>query len=163
MSWRTSPIWLWSRIFDFAKMGHPAILHFGFRAILQYISTSSTTTTTTTTTTYEYPTPGDTKVIGTILSIAQQLDTTGTILHLSNNQEGASNNAEQKEFSSSVAVLSPICAALGGSVGQVILKACSKKFTPHCWLFIDWCGWNVARYGIVEWFIVDPRIVSFRG
>jgi hypothetical protein len=82
-------------ISDFAKMDHPAILHFGFRAILKYISTSSTTTTTTTT--YEYPTPGDTKVIGTILSIAQQLDTTGTILHLSNDQEGASNNAEQKE------------------------------------------------------------------
>jgi Ubiquitin-activating enzyme E1 four-helix bundle/HMG (high mobility group) box len=30
-------------ISDFAKMDHPAILHFGFRAILQYISTSSTT------------------------------------------------------------------------------------------------------------------------
>jgi hypothetical protein len=96
-------------------MDHPAILHFGFRAILQYISTSSTTTTTTTT--YEYPTPGDTKMIGTTLSIAQQLDTTGTILHLSNDHEGASNNAEQKKkvvkllfhlFSGSVAILTPI-------------------------------------------------------
>jgi hypothetical protein len=85
-------------------------------------------------------------VIGTPLSIAQQLDTTITILLLSNDQEGASNNAEQKEkvvklvshlFSGSVAILSPICAAFGGIVGKEILQACIKKFTPHCWLFID--------------------------
>ena len=126
---------------DFAKMDHPAILHLGFRAILQYITTFTSPTT------YTYPTPGDSKVIGTVLGIAQQLDTTGTILHLSSDNESNTNNVEQKQkvmkllshlFSGAVAVLSPMCAALGGIVGQEILKACSKKFSPISgFLYID--------------------------
>jgi ubiquitin-activating enzyme E1 len=122
-------------ISDFAKMDHPAILHLGFRAILQYLSSTSSPGV--------YPVPGDTETIGKVLAIAQQLDTTGTVLNLSNTDADNENKVKVIKLlshliSGSCAVLSPMCAQIGGIVGQEVLKACSKKFTPISgFLYLD--------------------------
>jgi ubiquitin-activating enzyme E1 len=121
-------------ISDFAKFDHPMVLHLGFRAVLQYIAENNGV----------YPIPGDTGAIAKVLDRAQQLDTNGDILHLSDSNE---DNQEQRSkvmkilshlISGSRAILSPMCAAMGGIVGQEILKACSKKFTPISgFLYLD--------------------------
>jgi ubiquitin-activating enzyme E1 len=121
-------------ISDYAKMDHPMILHLGFRALLQYIAEQNG----------NYPIPGYTETIAKVIQMAQQLDSTGNILHLTDSGE---DNPEQKAkvmkilshlISGSCAILSPMCAAIGGIVGQEVLKACSKKFTPISgFLFFD--------------------------
>jgi len=101
---------------DFAKFDRPPLLHLAFRALIVFLENNH----------MELPMPGDLHAVQQVWNIAQSLDKDNLL----------SSNTQQAQrifahFSSgSRAVLSPMCAALGGIVGQEVLKACSGKFTP---------------------------------
>lgn len=94
---------------DFAKWDRPVVLHTIFRALQQYQEK------------YGLPLPGDAtageEVWKFALAMNGDLDDKAKrlVLHLA---------------SGSRSILSPMCAAMGGLVGQEVLKACSGKFTP---------------------------------
>lgn len=99
---------------DFAKFDRPTLLHLAYKALDAYMEKHS----------MELPTPGDVGMVNEFVEIAKSLDKDGII---------ADEKAERilKHLASgSKAVLSPMCALLGGIVGQEVLKACSGKFTP---------------------------------
>ena len=95
---------------DFAKFDRPPVLHLGFQAVWQYQQDNNG----------DLP---DYQVADQVVATTQALDTDNILTdkdlvllkHLA---------------AGSRAVLSPMCAAMGGLVGQEVLKACSGKFTP---------------------------------
>ncbi|KAI2499487.1 Ubiquitin-activating enzyme E1 FCCH domain [Fragilaria crotonensis] len=95
---------------DFAKFDRPPLLHVAYQALAAYRDANG-----------DYPSPGDAAAAQSVLDIAKSINAEicegqdRIILHLA---------------SGSKAILSPMCAALGGMVGQEVLKACSGKFTP---------------------------------
>jgi ubiquitin-activating enzyme E1 len=93
---------------DFAKFDRPAVLHVAFQALQQYREQHG-----------DFPSPGDENAATTVLEMAKAM----------NIPEGQERILVQLA-SGSKAILSPMCAALGGVVGQEVLKACSGKFTP---------------------------------
>ena len=104
---------------DFAKFDRPPILHLGFQAIVEYMTKNNGA----------LPQPADTAAMQQVWELAKALDTAETKVF----NEDTSSKAERllKHLASgSQAVLSPMCATLGGLVGQEVLKACSGKFTP---------------------------------
>lgn len=99
---------------DFAKFDRPPVLHLGFQAVLQYLANVGS-----------LPAPGDVAAAKQVVEIAKSLDKDGILADNPGNERLLMHLA-----SGSQAVLSPMCAALGGMVGQEALKACSGKFTP---------------------------------
>mmetsp|Transcript_15256 Transcript_15256/g.42239 ORF Transcript_15256/g.42239 Transcript_15256/m.42239 type:complete len:1050 (+) Transcript_15256:121-3270(+) len=100
---------------DFAKFDRPPILHLGFQAIVEYMTKNGG----------DLPAAGDAAAIQQVLEIAKSLDTDNIL--------GDSKEAPRilsHLASGSRAILSPMCATLGGMIGQEVLKACSGKFTP---------------------------------
>jgi ubiquitin-activating enzyme E1 len=100
-------------ISDFAKLDRPPLLHLAYKALAQYWEQHAS-----------YQTPGDVAAANQVLELAKSMDKDG-LLESSQNQRIVLHLA-----SGAKAVLSPMCAALGGIVGQEVLKACSAKFTP---------------------------------
>jgi ubiquitin-activating enzyme E1 len=107
---------------DFAKFDRPPLLHLAYKALEEFMVKNS----------MELPLPGDVDSTNEFVNIAKTLDKDGII---------ADEKAERilKHLASgSRAVLSPMCALLGGFVGQEVLKACSGKFTPvKGFLYVD--------------------------
>mmetsp|Transcript_8237 Transcript_8237/g.9418 ORF Transcript_8237/g.9418 Transcript_8237/m.9418 type:complete len:786 (-) Transcript_8237:144-2501(-) len=103
---------------DFAKIGRSELLHAGFQALDTFRKKHG----------LRYPTPGNEEHLNEVVELAKQLSETV-----------AENEDLIKAFASgSSAVLSPMCAFLGGVVGQEVLKAATGKFTPlHQWLYFD--------------------------
>ena len=100
---------------DFAKFDRPALLHLAYKALAKYTESAANNA---------YPTPGDATAIAAVLDLAKSMDTDKLIA-------GAKEERIIQHLASGAkAVLSPMCAALGGMVGQEVLKACSGKFTP---------------------------------
>jgi len=104
---------------DFAKMERPKQLHYSFLSLLEYTEK------------HGLPNPGDADAAEAVYSLAAGKSdifkdddkTKDMIYHLA---------------SGSKTVLSPMCAALGGMVGQEVLKACSGKFMPiRQFLYLD--------------------------
>jgi ubiquitin-activating enzyme E1 len=103
---------------DFAKIGRPALLHAAFAGLDAFQAEQG-----------RLPSPADgedaDKVVAMAGSAAPDIVAEGekVIRALSRTARG---------------VVSPACAALGGIVGQEVLKACSGKFTPlGQWLYWD--------------------------
>jgi len=99
---------------DFAKFDRPPLLHAAFQAIMAFQEQNNG----------ELPQPGDKAAAQAVVDLAKGIDA-------SQFEDAA--KAERIVYhlaSGSRAVLSPMCAALGGLVGQEVLKACSGKFTP---------------------------------
>eukprot|EP00591_Stephanopyxis_turris_P011178 CAMPEP_0195523218 /NCGR_PEP_ID=MMETSP0794_2-20130614/22128_1 /TAXON_ID=515487 /ORGANISM="Stephanopyxis turris, Strain CCMP 815" /LENGTH=1053 /DNA_ID=CAMNT_0040653151 /DNA_START=1 /DNA_END=3162 /DNA_ORIENTATION=+ len=101
---------------DFAKFDRPPFLLLAFKALAVYQSKHGG----------NLPPPGDSASAKEFVEIAESLDTENLL------KEGAE---EKKKLllhfaSGSQSILSPMCAALGGIVGQEVLKACSGKFMP---------------------------------
>jgi ubiquitin-activating enzyme E1 len=98
---------------DFAKFDRPPLLHLCFKALHAYMDKHDG----------ELPNPGNVEEANEVVALCKSLDT-----------ENAFNDQVEtlvKHLASgSKAVLSPMCAAMGGIVGQEVLKACSGKFTP---------------------------------
>ena len=95
---------------DFAKFDRPPLLHVAYQALAAYSDANG-----------DYPPPGDVAAAQSVLDIAKSINAEIC--------EGQDRIILQLA-SGSKAVLSPMCAALGGMVGQEVLKACSGKFTP---------------------------------
>lgn len=105
---------------DFAKFDRPPLLHKSFQALEEFRANHNNG---------DYPTPGDADACKKVVELVKVADPDLTpaqeriVLHLA---------------SGAKAVLSPMCAALGGIVGQEILKACSGKFSPiNGFFFLD--------------------------
>ena len=101
---------------DFAKFDRPPLLHLAFRALAAYAEAHD----------MEYPQPGDIPAANKVWELAKTLDS-GKILE---NDSKAAKRIVLHLASGSRSILSPMCATLGGIVGQEVLKACSGKFTP---------------------------------
>lgn len=99
---------------DFAKFDRPPLLHLAYRALASYAESHG----------MEYPTPGDLTAANEVWERAKSLDK-DTLL-----ENDCARRIVHHMASGSRAVLSPMCATLGGIVGQEVLKACSGKFTP---------------------------------
>ena len=109
---------------DFAKFDRPPLLHLAYRALAAYAEGHG----------MEYPPPGDAAAAQEVYDIAQSLDAEKI---LENNPEAAK-RIVLFLATGARAVLSPMCATLGGIVGQEVLKACSGKFTPiNGFLYFD--------------------------
>jgi len=96
---------------DFAKFDRPQLLHIGFKALTQYLEQNGS-----------LPAPADIGAAKKIVEMAAALS------------EEPLTDAQKRILTfyalGSQAQLSPMCAAMGGMVGQEVLKACSGKFTP---------------------------------
>jgi len=98
---------------DFAKFDRPALLHLAYKALDGFMEKHN----------LDLPSSGDVSMANEVVEIAKSLDKDGII------NEKAEMTIKQLALGSR-AVLSPMCAAIGGVVGQEVLKACSGKFTP---------------------------------
>ena len=99
---------------DFAKFDRPALLHLAYKALAQYWETNK-----------DYPTPGNKEEAKQVYEIAKSMDKDNLL-----ENDKAKERIVMQLASGAKAVLSPMCAAIGGIVGQEVLKACSGKFTP---------------------------------
>eukprot|EP00555_Chaetoceros_dichaeta_P008494 CAMPEP_0198260128 /NCGR_PEP_ID=MMETSP1447-20131203/9155_1 /TAXON_ID=420782 /ORGANISM="Chaetoceros dichaeta, Strain CCMP1751" /LENGTH=1049 /DNA_ID=CAMNT_0043947705 /DNA_START=170 /DNA_END=3319 /DNA_ORIENTATION=+ len=110
---------------DFAKFERPALLHLGYKALDAFMVKNGG----------ELPLPGDVEMANSVYDIAKSMDE-GNVL--AGDEDGKAKRIILHLASGSRAVLSPMCAALGGIVGQEVLKACSGKFTPiNGFLYFD--------------------------
>ncbi|MBV5332871.1 ThiF family adenylyltransferase, partial [bacterium] len=81
--------------------------------------------------------PGDGAACAEVWEIAKSLDAE-KILDNDDGGGGAARRIVLHLASGSRSILSPMCATLGGIVGQEVLKACSGKFTPiNGFLYFD--------------------------
>lgn len=99
---------------DFAKFDRPLLLHKAFAALEEFRVSNGG----------EYPTPGDADACNKVLQLFKAKTTTEEEV------TDAQVRIVRQLASGAKAILSPMCAALGGIVGQEVLKACSGKFTP---------------------------------
>jgi ubiquitin-activating enzyme E1 len=107
---------------DFAKFDRPPVLLLAFKALEYYQSKHAG----------QLPPPADKAAAMELVSIARTLDKDG-ILTDNENEERIKPELEHLIMNLSYgaqAVLSPMCAFIGGFVGQEVLKACSGKFMP---------------------------------
>ena len=97
---------------DFAKFDRPQLLHNGFKALTQYVEQNNG----------NLPPPADMAAANKIVEMAASLS------------EEPLTDAQKRILTfyalGAQAQLSPMCATLGGMVGQEVLKAVSGKFTP---------------------------------
>lgn len=98
---------------DFAKFDRPPLLHLCYKALDMYMDKNDG----------KLPSPGIVEEVDTFVEYAKSLDKDGIL------NDGTIKLVKHLA-SGSRAVLSPMCAAIGGIVGQEVLKACSGKFTP---------------------------------
>ena len=100
---------------DFSKFDRPPVLHLAYKALDVFMEKENG----------ELPLPGNAAMAQAVWELTQSLDVEGIL------KENASAERIVKHLASgSRAILSPMCAAVGGIVGQEVLKACSGKFTP---------------------------------
>jgi ubiquitin-activating enzyme E1 len=99
---------------DFAKFDRPPVLHLGFRAIAAYAEEKGV-----------FPSPGDAAAVQAVLALAKSFDKDKIM-----DDSATAERVITHLASGCQAILSPMCAALGGMVAQEVLKACSGKFTP---------------------------------
>eukprot|EP00594_Rhizosolenia_setigera_P007454 CAMPEP_0178953398 /NCGR_PEP_ID=MMETSP0789-20121207/8395_1 /TAXON_ID=3005 /ORGANISM="Rhizosolenia setigera, Strain CCMP 1694" /LENGTH=1077 /DNA_ID=CAMNT_0020634649 /DNA_START=182 /DNA_END=3415 /DNA_ORIENTATION=+ len=108
---------------DFAKMDRPKLLHLGFNALHSFREKNQRS-----------PEPGNKEDIDKMLEIAKKMDKDGILT----DDNGSKTRILKHLASGSKSTLSPMCAALGGIVGQEVLKACTGKFTPiKGFLYLD--------------------------
>mmetsp|Transcript_1680 Transcript_1680/g.3589 ORF Transcript_1680/g.3589 Transcript_1680/m.3589 type:complete len:1058 (-) Transcript_1680:364-3537(-) len=101
---------------DFAKFDRPPLLHLAYRALASYAEAHD----------MEYPQPGDLAATKEVWELAKSLDSDKIL----ESNPAAAERIVMHLASGSRSILSPMCATLGGIVGQEVLKACSGKFTP---------------------------------
>ena len=97
---------------DFAKFDRPPLLHLAFKALTEYAEQHNG----------NLPAPADVAAAQKVVELAAAASEEP----LTDAQKGIITFYAL----GAQAQLSPMCAALGGMVGQEVLKACSGKFTP---------------------------------
>mmetsp|Transcript_70685 Transcript_70685/g.106941 ORF Transcript_70685/g.106941 Transcript_70685/m.106941 type:complete len:1043 (-) Transcript_70685:78-3206(-) len=104
---------------DFAKFDRPNLLHIAYQALDEYRTETG-----------DFPAPGDAAAATKVLELTKAKS--------SDELTPAQERIVKHLASGSKAVLSPMCAAIGGIVGQEVLKACSGKFSPiNGFFFLD--------------------------
>jgi ubiquitin-activating enzyme E1 len=101
---------------DYAKFDRPPLLHLAYRALSSYAESHG----------MAYPRPGDEAACAEVWELARSLDADKVL----DGDAAAARRIVLHLASGSRSILSPMCATLGGIVGQEVLKACSGKFTP---------------------------------
>ncbi|KAG7352651.1 UBA/THiF-type NAD/FAD binding protein [Nitzschia inconspicua] len=110
---------------DFAKFDRPPLLHKAFQALEDFRTNQNGG---------EFPSPGDADACQNVLNLVKAMVAAANEDPLTPAQE----RIVLQLASGSKAVLSPMCAAIGGIVGQEVLKACSGKFSPiNGFFFLD--------------------------
>jgi ubiquitin-activating enzyme E1 len=105
---------------DFAKFDRPALLYCAFQALEEFRVGNGGV----------YPTPGDAAQAAQVLKLTKAKSTEELY--------AAQERIVLQLASGSKAILSPMCAALGGIVAQEVIKACSGKFSPiNGFFFLD--------------------------
>jgi ubiquitin-activating enzyme E1 len=104
---------------DFSKFERPPLLHVGFRAVEEFITTQG-----------RAPRPGDAGDAESVLDIANRINTDESI------------KVDEKVMAHLASTwsseLNPMAAAFGGVVGQEVVKAASGKFHPiFQWFYFD--------------------------
>ncbi|KAG5187960.1 ubiquitin-activating enzyme E1 [Tribonema minus] len=114
---------------DFAKFGRPGVLHQGFRALHRYRAEHGGA----------LPAPGNSAQADALLALARELNSGSSDGYKADGLDGAEAARVLRALAStSRGVVSPVCAAVGGVVGQEVLKAASGKFMPiRQWLYWD--------------------------
>ena len=118
---------------DFAKIGRSELLHFGFQALDGFRASHGG----------RWPQPGNAthsdevvKLVEKMAKAAEERKDEVTLGEGGLSEESA--KIIEALASGGGAVLSPMCAFLGGVIGQEVLKACSAKFMPIMqWLYFD--------------------------
>lgn len=116
---------------DFVKMDHAMVLHLTFQALHRFVNLKG-----------KLPSPGDPHDAQELFNAVQSLNED------MKNERGSSLLSKQdiddherliKRFAMCCAgVISPVCALMGGVLGQEVLKACSGKFMPiRQWFYFD--------------------------
>jgi ubiquitin-activating enzyme E1 len=109
---------------DFAKFGRSEVSHIGFQALAQFRKKHS-----------RFPEPGNPSEAAEVVAMAKEINGSGGF-----KCEGLEENEQvliQLAMGSS-GVISPMCAFLGGVVGQEVLKGVSGKFMPtQQWFYFD--------------------------
>eukprot|EP00752_Nemacystus_decipiens_P009961 g8884.t1 len=110
---------------DFAKIGRPGVLHQAFRALDKFRAEKGA-----------LPEAGDMEQAEAVFGLAKAC-----------NEDDGGFKADGLDDSKDVilqlalgarGVLNPVCATMGGIVGQEVLKACSGKFSPiRQWMYYD--------------------------
>lgn len=110
---------------DFAKIGRPGVLHQAFRGLEKFRAEKGS-----------LPEAGDMEHAEAVYAAAKAFD-----------EEEGGFKADGLEDSKDVVlrlslgargVINPVCATMGGIVGQEVLKACSGKFSPiKQWMYYD--------------------------
>ncbi len=100
---------------DFAKFDRNPLLHLAYKALASYAESNG----------MEYPQPGCASAAREVWELAKSLDSKKIM-----EDNAAAECIVLHLAAGSRSVLSPMCATLGGIVGQEVLKACSGKFMP---------------------------------
>eukprot|EP01039_Chlorochromonas_danica_P005873 gene5873-6468_t len=110
---------------DVVKYDRAAVLHLAFRALHGFVEKHGI-----------LPRPGNTDDAQEVVDLVQHFNE--TVLQLSPEFLSANEEVIRNFAKTSRGQLSPICAFLGGALGQEVLKACSGKFTPiNQWFYYD--------------------------
>ena len=126
-------------ISDFAKLERPALLHAAFRG-LSAVSEQRA---------FRDLPPGDEEGANAVLE--------ATKTFFKGEISAAEADVVKQLARGSCAVLSPMCAALGGIVGQEVLKACSGKFMPINGFFYFDAAETLPDAGVLPPAEVAPR------
>uniref|UniRef100_A0A7S1XMG5 E1 ubiquitin-activating enzyme n=1 Tax=Phaeomonas parva TaxID=124430 RepID=A0A7S1XMG5_9STRA len=119
---------------DFAKMDRPPVLHQAFRGLHAYMREHGGA----------LPPPGDAAAAEEVWQEAQRInaaaktdgDGSEAALHVENFEDAK--DVVLRVALVAAGVTSPMCAAMGGVLGQEVLKAASGKFCPiRQWFYID--------------------------
>ena len=116
---------------DFAKMDRPPVLHMAFRGLHAYQAANGGA----------LPRPGDSAAAEQVYEHAVRINSDakavgGSALHVENLEE--QRDVILRFALSCAGSINPMCAALGGVLGQEVLKACSGKFCPiRQWFYLD--------------------------
>lgn len=118
---------------DFAKIGRSEELHFGFQALDDFRASHGG----------RWPQPGNSAHSDEVVKLVEKMAKAAAERkdEVTLGEDGLSEESAkiiEALASGSGAVLSPMCAFLGGVIGQEVLKACSAKFMPIVqWLYFD--------------------------
>lgn len=118
---------------DWVKLENGALLHLGFQALQQFRSNNNNT----------LPSPGNAEHAQAIYDLTLSLNTSlpvdcGAKINPDDLAKPESEKLIKRLSMCSQGLTSPICALIGGIVGQEVLKACSGKFMPiKQWFYYD--------------------------
>ena len=117
---------------DFAKWDRPGLLHQAFRGLDEYAARHGNT----------LPTPGSSSEAEELYTLTKRVNEEAKDGEFHIEEEQMSSDVTRRIVSQlamgATGQLSPMAAAIGGIVGQEVLKACSAKFMPlRQWCYFD--------------------------